>query len=82
MASAVKGFDITDRLDRICCPVLIMGVYEDAVLGADATMEIAEKLDEQPGFRLFMYIGYGHAAFDTAPDYRQRIWKFLTDQRP
>ena len=82
MANGVKGFDVTGRLDRISCPVLIMGVYEDAVLGSDATMEIAEKLDEQPGFRLFMYIGYGHAAYDTAPDYRQRIWKFLTDRRP
>lgn len=26
---------------------------------------------------LYMYIGYGHAAFDTAPDYRQRILRFL-----
>ena len=49
----------------------------DRVLDSDATMEIAEKLDERPDFRLYMYIGYGHAAFDTAPDYRQRILRFL-----
>ena len=54
-----------------------MGVFEDAVLDADATMEIAEQLDDRPDFRLYMYIGYGHAAFDTAPDYRNRIMEFL-----
>lgn len=24
--------------------------------------------------------GYGHAAFDTVPDYRNRIYSFLTDK--
>ena len=40
-------------------------------------MEIAEKLDERKDFKLYMYKGYGHAAFDTAPDYRERIMKFF-----
>lgn len=33
-------------------------------------MEIAEKLDFRPDFRLYMYMGHGHADFDDAPDYR------------
>ncbi|MBR3366207.1 MAG: alpha/beta hydrolase [Lachnospiraceae bacterium] len=77
LAQGMKDFNVTGELHLIRCPVLVMGVYEDAVLDSDATMEIAEKLDETPGFRLFMYIGYGHAAFDTAPDYRQRIHDFF-----
>lgn len=77
LAESIKNFNVTDRVSGINCPVLIMGVYEDAVLDSDPTMEIAEKLDHRPDFKLFMYNGYGHAAFDTAPDYRDRIYKFM-----
>ncbi len=77
LAEGIKGFDVVSELDRIQCPVLALGVFEDSVLDSDATMEIAEKLDCRPDFRLYMYTGYGHAAFDTAPDYRQRILHFL-----
>ena len=77
MAEGMKGFDVVSRLRDIRCPVLVIGVYEDAVLDSDATMEIAEKLDERPDFRLYMYIGYGHAAYDTAPDYRERLHRFF-----
>lgn len=78
LAESIKNFNVTEKLDRIDCPVLITGAFEDAVLDSDATMEMAEKLDHRPDFKLFMYNGYGHAAFDTAPDYRDRLYKFLT----
>jgi len=77
LARGTEGFDLTQELDRLQCPVLAIGVFEDAVLDADATMEIAEKLDDRPDFRLYMYTCYGHAAFDTAPDYKERILRFL-----
>ncbi len=77
LAEGTKGFNVADKLDRIECPVLAIGVFEDSVLNSDATMEIAEKLDIRPDFRLYMYVGFGHAAFDTAPDYRERILRFL-----
>ena len=80
LAEGTRGFDAVEDLAAIRCPVLAVGVYEDAVLDADATMEIAEKLDERPDFRLYLYTGYGHAAFDTAPDYRQRILRFFRGQ--
>ena len=79
MAEGTRDFNVTERLPEIQCPVLAIGVFEDAVLDADATMEIAEKLDFRPDFRLYMYIGHGHAAYDTAPDYRQRIMAFFAD---
>ena len=79
LAEGTRGFDVSKELDKIRCPVLVMGVYEDAVLDADATMEIAEKLDERGNFRLFMYAGFGHAAFDTAPDYRDRMIHFMEE---
>ena len=76
-AEGTKGFDVVRELDRIRCPVLAIGVYEDRVLDSDATLEIAEKLDARADFRLYLYTGYGHAAFDTAPDYKQRILRFF-----
>ncbi|MBQ3404367.1 MAG: alpha/beta hydrolase, partial [Oscillospiraceae bacterium] len=78
LAESIKEFNAADRLDGIQCPVLAIGVFEDSVLDSDATMEIAERLDLRPDFQLFMYTGYGHAAFDTAPDYRDRIYSFFT----
>ena len=79
LASGTRDFNITDELPKIQCPVLAMGVYEDSVVDSDATMEIAEKLDDRLDFRLYMYTGFGHAAFDTAPDYRARLVKFFTE---
>lgn len=76
-AGAAGNFNVTDELGKINCPVLALGVYEDAVLDSDATMEIAENLDYRDDFALYMYKGYGHAAFDTAPDYRKRIYEFF-----
>ena len=77
LAGSIRDFNITDELKKISCPVLALGVYEDPVLDSDATMEIAENLDNRPDFNLYMYKGYGHAAFDTAPDYKQRILDFF-----
>ena len=79
LARGIEGFDVSNRVAEIQCPVLAIGVFEDAVLDADATMEIAEKLDPRPDFRLYLYTGYGHAAFDTAPDYRERIKRFFEE---
>ncbi len=79
LAKSILGFDISKDIPKIKCPTLAIGVFEDAVLDSDATMEIAENLDYRPDFRLYMYIGYGHAAFDTAPDYRDRMYTFLNE---
>jgi len=77
LAEGTKDFNVADELERIQCPVLAIGAFEDSILDSDATMEIAVKLDHDPDFRLYMYTGYGHAAFDTAPDYKQRILRFF-----
>lgn len=78
-AEGTRDFNVVDELPLIKCPVLALGVFEDSVLDSDATMEIAENLDYRMDFSLYMYIGFGHAAFDTAPDYHERLLKFFTD---
>ncbi|WP_022764336.1 alpha/beta fold hydrolase [Butyrivibrio sp. XPD2006] len=77
LAETIKDFDVTNEIEKIKCPVLIIGAFDDAVLDSDATMEIAEKLDNRTDCALYMYNGYGHASFDTAPDYRKRVYDFL-----
>ena len=77
LAKSIPVFDVSDELDKIECPVLALGAFEDTVLDSDATMEIAQTLDHRQDFSLYMYNGYGHAAFDTAPDYRKRVHDFL-----
>ena len=78
LADAVKGFDVTERLSSIQCPVLIIGAKDDGVLGGETSEEIYEKLKERKDCELFMYDGYGHAAYDMAPDYKKRLLRFFT----
>jgi pimeloyl-ACP methyl ester carboxylesterase len=77
LARGMKGFDITDQLDQIQCPVMAVGDRQDRVLGAKATETIARYLDHRPDFRLHMYDGYGHALYDVAPDFKELMLSFL-----
>lgn len=80
LAEGMKGFNVTDDLSKIACPVLTIGSADDQVLGADATAQIAERLKDRPDFEMYMYDGYGHAAYDTAPDYKERLLRFLAPE--
>lgn len=80
LAEGIRDFNVTHRLDSIRCPILAIGVFEDGVVDVDATMEIAENLDDRKDFRLYLYTGYGHAAYDTAPDYQERVRRFLLEE--
>lgn len=74
LAEDIRGFDIADDLAKIACPALMVGSRDDRVLGGDASMQIAERLRN---CELHMYDGYGHAAYDTAPDFKARVLRFL-----
>ena len=76
-AKGTEGFDVLDRLSEIRCPVLLLGAKDDAVLGVKPSEEIISRLSGREDFEYFMYDGYGHAAFDTAPDYKERLLKFF-----
>ena len=80
LAQGLHGFDMTDMMKDIRCPVLAMGDTHDAVLGATALSEIAEQMKDNPNFEAYMYHGYGHAAYDTAPDYTQRLYRFFNGE--
>lgn len=72
-ARACRDFDFYDRLHEIRCPMLAIGAENDTVLTAEATREVAEKT----GCECFVYEGYGHAVYDEAPDYLDRLLDFF-----
>ncbi len=96
LAGSTKGFDILSRVDKIKCPVLFLGASDDAVLGKDSSDELIRAYQNRPAynsggvvgspvrpvFQYHMYTGYGHAAFDTAPDYKDRLLKFFKEPFP
>lgn len=76
LAEGIKGFS-ENGLWKIKCPVLVTGSDDDAVLGPKAYEEIREKLKDHPSAEFCLYDGYGHASFDTAPDYKERLVRFF-----
>ena len=75
IAKGAVDFDATSELDKIKCPVLVVGSEDDAVLGSAHSYDIARRL----GCRIHMYKDYGHDCYDTAPDFRDRLFKFFNE---
>lgn len=72
----ISEFDVSDKLEQIKCPVLVMGAGEDQVVGVQSSLDIVDKL----GCKYFIYEGYGHGVYDEAPDYLSHIKEFLDEQ--
>ena len=77
MTDAAKGFDVREDLDKISCPVLVLYSKDDDVLGEGSSKELIESLQDKAGFEYYVYEGYGHAVYDLAPDYQQRMYDFF-----
>ena len=77
LGKACASLNAYDFLDRLRCRTLVIGAQNDRVLTAQASVEIAEKL----GCGLYLYGSeYGHCVFDEAPDYKDRIYRFFSEQ--
>ena len=73
LAKACLTCNTYDLLDKIKCPVLVIGGRQDKVVTGAASEEIADKL----GCRIHMYENMGHAAYEEAKDFNQRVYDFL-----
>ena len=73
LAKACLSCKAYDELDKVQCPVFVIGGMQDKVVGGDASLEIAKKL----GCEIFMYDDLGHAAYEEAKDFNQRVYNFL-----
>lgn len=82
LAQTMQGYDISDRLNGVTCPVLVIGDIDDRVMGPSASPELFKCFKGRPDCGLYLYEGYGHAVYDLAPDFRERmsVWFLKTLQ--
>ncbi len=73
LAQACLTCSVYDELDKLRCPVLVIGGQQDRVVTAGASREIAQKL----GCPLYLYEGLGHAAYEEAGDFNRRVYRFF-----
>ncbi len=76
LARACLTCNTYDDLQKIQCPVFVIGGKKDLVLSGEASEEIAEKL----GCKIYMYEELGHSAYEEAPDFNRRVLEFLSEQ--
>jgi len=72
-AYAILGFDARDKLADIKCPTLIIAGDDDKTVGNEAPYELNKAI---PGSRLFIYKGLGHAAYEEARGFYDRVLEF------
>ena len=75
-ANATLSFDATGDLNRITCPTLIIGGSDDKIVGIDASFEMKEHIADS---ELFVYSGLGHAAYEEANNFYERVFQFLEE---
>lgn len=75
LARACLTCSTYEMLDRIQCPVFVIGGKSDKIVTGEASEEIAEKL----GCEIYMYENLGHSAYEEAPDFNRRVMAFLRE---
>lgn len=75
LAKACLTCDTYADLEKIKCPVLVLGGEKDQIVTGLASRKIAEKL----GCQIYMYEDLGHAAYEEAKDFNQRVYHFFMD---
>lgn len=73
LAQSILSLDVGQRINQIKCPVLVLGGREDQIVTAQGSLEIAAWLS----CPIYMYDDLGHAAYDEAKDFNQRMLRFL-----
>ena len=73
LAKACLTCNVYDSLEKIQCPVFVIGGKQDKVVSGEASEEIAEKI----GCEIYMYEKLGHAAYEEAKDFNKRVFEFL-----
>lgn len=73
-AQAILEFNVLDQLKSITCPVLILGGGTDQIVGIEGSYEMHERISNS---FLHVYSELGHAAYEEAKDFNQRVIDFL-----
>ena len=73
---ACLSCDILDQLDRIRCPVFVIGSRLDRVVTGEASVLLSDRL----GCPLYMYEDCGHAVYEEkARDFTRRVLSFFEE---
>lgn len=75
LAKACLTCDCYDSLDQIRCPAYVIGGRLDRIVTAQASVEIAVRLNRP----LYLYDDLGHSAYEEAKDFNDRVYRFLTE---
>lgn len=73
LAKACLNCNAYDELNKIKCPVFVIGAQQDKVVSGEASKEIAEQLD----CKLYIYDKLGHAVYEEAKDFNKKVYDFL-----
>ncbi len=80
LVKGMQGFDAREIIADIKCPVLAIGDTSDNVLGSESTPLIAQLMKNKTNFEMYMYSGCGHAAYDTAEGYTNKLSEFFNKE--
>ena len=76
-ANGIKGFDLSNKIAHIKCPVQLSYDVEDSVFTDDPASELKKHLSSLAGFESKSFNGYGHALYDTVPDFMKWLYEFF-----
>lgn len=74
-ANSCIHHDSHSELGKIVCPTLVIGGGCDKIVGVASSFELAKKINNS---ELFIYEAYGHATYEEARDFNERVFDFLT----
>lgn len=66
------------ELNKIVSPTLIIGGDSDKIVGVNSAFELSSKIKDR---ELFIYKGLGHAIYEEAKDFNNRILNFLCNNK-
>jgi len=73
-ANSCIQHDAYNELDKIKCPILVVGGDCDKIVGLNSSEEIVERINNS---ELLIYKGFGHATYEEAKDFSVRVLNFL-----
>lgn len=74
MADACMTHDCSENVKKIQAQTLVIGGAKDTVVDCNASYTLNEKIKDSA---LYIYPQYGHALYDEAKDFNDRVYSFL-----
>ncbi|MCQ2530853.1 MAG: alpha/beta hydrolase [Lachnospiraceae bacterium] len=76
LAKAIMAFDSSEELEKIKCPICVVGAEADKVFSIKQIRSLAEKTSAEA---LFYGLEYGHGVYDEAADLRENMLEFFEE---